>query len=153
MKHAETHPTQKRCSGCKQVLRLEFFRKRKASKDGLNCYCKSCHSENVRQWRLKNPERVKQNRERYKLTAINRKRSQDYGISPEQYKQMLHNQNGMCAICGMTNEKLVIDHCHETGHVRGLLCHKCNSGIGMLGDDIEILKCAIWYLELTKHEA
>ena len=75
-----------------------------------------------------------------------------YGISHEDYDRMLEAQGGGCAICGATDSRtgrsdyLYVDHCHETGQVRGLLCGPCNSGIGYLGDSIDNLEAAIKYL-------
>ena len=75
---------------------------------------------------------------------------QKYGIDQNEYAEILRRQHGLCAICGGNLEelRLVIDHCHESGRVRGLLCHNCNVGIGMLKDDISILSKAISYLAM-----
>jgi hypothetical protein len=73
-----------------------------------------------------------------------------YGISLEVYNAMLEQQGGVCAICGekcRTGESLAVDHHHETGVVRGLLCRACNGAIGALGDDPEIIRAALRYLE------
>lgn len=85
--------------------------------------------------------------------AINiAKRCRLRGITPAEYDQMLAAQGGRCAICRRApdeNERgrrLAIDHCHDTGRVRGLLCTLCNVGIGALGDDAERLAAAISYL-------
>lgn len=59
---------------------------------------------------------------------------------------MIENQKGLCLICTEKPEKLFIDNCHETGKVRGLLCSSCNTGIGMLKDDPDVLRAAISYL-------
>jgi hypothetical protein len=69
-----------------------------------------------------------------------------YGITPERYIDMLFEQNGRCGMCGLFF--LVapdIDHSHETGKVRELLCHRCNTGLGYI-DDKEFLECAQRYL-------
>ena len=77
-----------------------------------------------------------------------------FGISPETYIEMLDKQNSRCAICGRHQEELpkrmAVDHNHDTGKVRGLLCGNCNTGIGNLRDSIDMLRKAIDYLE--KHE-
>lgn len=77
-----------------------------------------------------------------------------YGLTPRQYKRMLEEQSYVCAICGQTNKgrKLVIDHDHYTGRVRGLLCHLCNSGLGMFLDDVRLLSHAIVYLEDAEYK-
>ena len=79
-------------------------------------------------------------------------------MNKEWYYSMLAEQNNVCAICkqaesivnGPVNKKpkrLAIDHCHTTGKIRGLLCHKCNVSIGAMADSVERLKSAIAYLE------
>lgn len=74
-----------------------------------------------------------------------------YGITQQQYNEMLQEQNNGCAICGKTEEpdgrRLAIDHCHSTGKVRGVLCNNCNNGLGAFGDNINNIKQAIQYLE------
>lgn len=69
-----------------------------------------------------------------------------YGIRVEDYEKMLAQQEGKCLICGKKSESLVIDHDHNTGVVRGLLCHHCNIGLGFLKDNANSLEAAIIYL-------
>lgn len=77
-----------------------------------------------------------------------------YGITAEDYYNMLADQDGKCAVCEseevnssrISSGKLFIDHCHDTGKVRGLLCSKCNHAIGLLNDDTDLLHKAIAYL-------
>jgi hypothetical protein len=70
-----------------------------------------------------------------------------YGITLDICEQILINQNGKCAICNtILNNKFVIDHCHTTGVVRGLLCNDCNLGLGKFNDDIARLSKAVEYL-------
>lgn len=73
-----------------------------------------------------------------------------YSLTPEEYKQILISQNYCCAICDTHQEKLKrrlsVDHCHQTGNIRGLLCTSCNTGIGKLSDSVEKLQRAINYL-------
>src|SRR6267142_4841583 len=74
-------------------------------------------------------------------------RTRRYGISMEEYHALMRRQGGACAICKKIPEKpLCIDNCHLTGKVRGLLCTKCNSGIGFYEDDPNRLRAAIDYL-------
>jgi Recombination endonuclease VII len=74
-----------------------------------------------------------------------------YGISPEEFDAMLATQNGVCAICKRKSEKkLCVDHCHVTGVVRGLLCNKCNTGLGFYGDNPALLRTAAAYLEVFR---
>lgn len=71
-----------------------------------------------------------------------------YGITPKEYESLLTAQGGVCAICGGIDPKrsLGVDHNHDTGKIRGLLCMSCNIGIGNLDDNVELLTKAIVYL-------
>lgn len=94
-------------------------------------------------WRSKNKDR---------LRAKNLCRT--FGISIEQYDSMHYAQHGLCGICGQPESavsgacirRLAVDHCHRTGKIRGLLCSRCNAGIGYLGDSTARLTSAINYL-------
>ena len=83
-----------------------------------------------------------------KYDALIRKK---YGITKEQYDNLLQQQGNGCAICGRKEEpdgrKLSIDHDHNTGEVRGILCNNCNNGLGSFGDAIEGMHKAIDYLK------
>lgn len=70
-----------------------------------------------------------------------------YKISLEDYDTMAINQNGLCLICEKKPTRLVVDHCHATGKVRGLLCDPCNVALGFLNDDTTLLRKAIQYLQ------
>lgn len=70
---------------------------------------------------------------------------QRYGITSAQYEELLRRQDGMCATCSRESE-LVVDHCHVTKDVRGLLCGKCNSALGFVGENINILVAMVNYL-------
>lgn len=77
-----------------------------------------------------------------------------YGITEQQYDGMMLSQEGKCAICGHPPDasskyfkKLVVDHSHKTYKTRGLLCRKCNSGIGLLHDDLKLVQRALDYLK------
>ena len=76
-----------------------------------------------------------------------------YGITLKQFDELLEFQGGGCAICNKKidgeRRRMNIDHDHDTGKVRGLLCTGCNTGIGYFGDNIEGLKKAFYYLENT----
>lgn len=78
-----------------------------------------------------------------------------YGLTVEEYDRMFDAQKGRCAVCGgesansgraRSNMSFCVDHDHVTGHVRGLLCHTCNRGIGMLNDDPNVLESAARYI-------
>lgn len=81
----------------------------------------------------------------------NRRLKHRYGIDVKSYNRLFSKQQGCCAICGVhqseLSERLCIDHNHETGKVRGLLCRSCNRGIGFLKDDFEITDKATTYLK------
>lgn len=81
---------------------------------------------------------------RHRPFALKRK----YGLSVPEFATLLRIQNGQCAICN-EGRNLVVDHCHQSSRVRGLLCHSCNYGIGMFGDNSETINSAITYL--TQH--
>lgn len=71
-----------------------------------------------------------------------------YNMSKEEYDKLFEKQTGKCAICfSESKTKLCVDHSHATGKVRGLLCKKCNSAIGLLQDNTEFLYRAIKYLQ------
>lgn len=95
-----------------------------------------------REWRKQNPDKVKS----YDLKRM-------FGLSLDEYNQLKENQNYSCKICGKheddCRQNLVVDHCHTTGKVRGLLCDNCNRGLGFLQDSSEILKKAQEYLSGT----
>jgi len=74
-----------------------------------------------------------------------------YDITIDEYEEMVEAQSGLCAICGGLprgrSNVLVVDHCHTTGVIRGLLCHPCNHGIAIIGDTEERLQAAVNYLK------
>jgi hypothetical protein len=70
-----------------------------------------------------------------------------YGLKLSEYAEMLEQQEGICAIASCSNPAKHIDHCHKTGKVRGILCRKCNSALGFLGDNVQLLEDAIEYLK------
>lgn len=74
----------------------------------------------------------------------------DYGLTLDAYRGLLEAQHGVCAICGQVDttakQILSVDHCHDTGKVRGLLCHHCNVGLGHFRNDPALLSRAAEYL-------
>jgi hypothetical protein len=116
-------------------------------------------------WRKANPDKarsqVKTETERYRETRAayyqankrlwqNKRLQAEYGITIEEYDALLAAQGGKCAICGTeqcaTGKAFAVDHDHDTGMVRGLLCKDCNIGLGMFKDDTFRLKAALDYL-------
>lgn len=87
----------------------------------------------------------RKNRERYLLLNKNNRLKRLYGISLDDFERMVVEQDGKCAICGSV-EPLCVDHDHSSGQIRGLLCGRCNKGLGLLGDSLEGLLKAVEYL-------
>lgn len=110
--------------------------------------CTKCANIRASRWREKNPIRCRQNGVRGERKYL----LKWYGVTPEWYESKLLEQHGRCAICGTckngSKKHLDVDHCHKTGKVRGLLCNRCNTGIGQLKDNEQILLSAISYLRV-----
>ena len=108
--------------------------------------CKKCLRDRTRAHRKEHPDIWTTYKRRHTLKKL-------YGITPEQYKDLLARQDGKCAICesahvhrrGMNN--FAIDHDHQSGIVRALLCHNCNRGLGHFKDSPELLVKAVLYLK------
>lgn len=111
--------TEKYCPSCNTVKPLHEFSKKTAGKDGYQPKCKTCFNHYYRARR--------------------------YGITEQQYKALLDHHQGRCGICEQ-EKPLVVDHNHDTGKIRGLLCHNCNKALGLFGDSIETLRAAEGYL-------
>ena len=82
----------------------------------------------------------------YYMRRNNTARFKPHGISLQEYNCLVEKQNNVCAICGLTMEQSNIDHCHTTDCIRGILCNKCNWGLGMFNDDLDLLASASSYL-------
>lgn len=119
--------------------------------------CKVCRAEEQREYRNKNHAKVldtqRKSHEKHKQKRSAKRIERIYNITEEQHNSLLEEQNHCCAICKtdspMGRGTWHVDHCHETNEVRGLLCSKCNAGLGFFNDNIESLKNAITYLETT----
>jgi hypothetical protein len=135
------------CWKCESVLPIERFPVRGS---GRRHVCDTCwaaiRAERDEERRIKRNEWKRANETPEQRKKWNLKKL--YGITMEQYEAMLTGQHGRCAICGST-ESLVVDHCHESGAVRGILCVRCNSGLGQFLDNIEALRAAALYLEVN----
>lgn len=140
----------KTCSVCSKEKSLDEYYNYKATKDGKSYRCKDCDDIARRKWSITNPKKAK-------ASARERQLKHKYGITLKEYEELLEKQGGCCAICktprnrtsGTNEEKwnYSVDHNHETGKVRGLLCNQCNRGLGMFLDDKNILLAARDYLE------
>ena len=121
--------------------------------------CSSCgqeHIQNSREIQKNNKPMSCDNFKPHNWSGLEREDNimrKQYGISTQQFAELLEFQGGGCAICAKPIEnirrRMNIDHDHETNKVRGILCTGCNTGIGQLGDNIEGLKRALYYLENT----
>lgn len=129
----------KTCTKCGETKTLDCFSKHNLTKDGVSTQCKVCRSAKYRE----QYKTLKKDDPRY---AKGRKLRLNYKLSLADYDSLVKNQNGQCAICEDVSDNLFVDHCHTTGKVRGLLCHGCNTGIGLLKDSIYNLNKAIKYL-------
>jgi hypothetical protein len=143
-----------RCSKCKETKSVNKFSKDARTPKGHRSHCKDCVrlmdvERNARPgvmdrkkiysalWRSRHPGRIRET-----------KLLDKYGIRVEQYEEMFRDQYGKCAICGSTQKNVFhVDHDHETGIVRGLLCMKCNLMIGYAKDNPENLIAAAQYLK------
>lgn len=123
-----------KCKACCEVYRKAYYQRNKER------YASMC-----RAWAQRNKDKI---RSTY-LKA-------DHGITLADYVVAEVLQDGVCGICRQRNSephspngkprRLVVDHCHVTNDIRGLLCSRCNRGLGMFQDDVEILRRAISYL-------
>jgi hypothetical protein len=144
----------KSCKKCKQLLPLTEFYKEIRSHSGYTARCKSCVKASANKSYLKNKDNISfKNKTSYcPIKERTKKLKRIYGLTPDEYKTMLANQGYSCLICKSKHSqhnsgKFVIDHCHATNQIRGLLCSKCNLGIGQFKDDPKILRVAASYLE------
>jgi hypothetical protein len=137
-------PEVKTCARCGETKTVDCFHKNKKRVDGSQMYqsqCRICQATRTR-------ERRDENKAKY-LYDCRKAKLKKYGLTPEQYDAMHEAQEGLCAICSNYQvgvNSLSVDHCHTTGSVRSLLCMKCNSALGLLNDDPELLTKARHYL-------
>ena len=140
------------CNKCKQEKVLSSFSKSSANKDGLTTRCKECDNIAKKAWSKNNPEKA------YSSMRQNNLKTK-YKVDLDWYEKQFKKQDFKCAICE-TKENIVVgsknalnfavDHDHETGKVRGLLCNQCNRALGMFKDNLDVLKKAISYLKKHK---
>lgn len=129
-----------RCVKCQETKTIEEFYTSKNNKvSGRQSYCIQCCS-----WRKTEPT----DNRRYHLKNM-------FGITPEDYDRMFKEQDGRCAVCGTQrnmsdDRRFSVDHNHTTGHVRGLLCNKCNVALGSADDSPDRLIELACYLIRTE---
>lgn len=166
----------KTCTKCGETKPMDDFHRQSAAPSGRAAECRVCNAARSRAYRARNLERLQAyDRERLatdpKRRAANIAKSKEHraapgykerrvehnlknvlkklGMTREEYDAKLDEQGGKCAICRTsldTGRRPAIDHCHETGKVRGLLCIRCNSGIGHLRDSVDLVFAAAAYL-------
>ena len=121
---------------------------RAANREKLDAY--------KRQWEKDNPEILSMQRARKRIKDMNVRQNiqlrHHYDITLDAYNEVLAAQGGVCVICQEFNvtersNRLVVDHDHESGVLRGLLCHRCNCGLGYFKDNVALVSRAIAYLE------
>ncbi len=133
----------KKCTICGITKPITQFHKCSRNPDRLRFRCKLCANKTDREYYASSQKR---RFSRFTLCLMRR-----HGVTSEQYSATLKLQNGVCAICrGLNpnkNRRLAFDHCHTTGQFRGLLCGKCNIGIGQFNDNPDLLRKAALYIE------
>lgn len=106
--------------------------------------CREC-------WKETNKQRLDKCEEMYGIRATSQRIQTMYGISGEEYKERMASSD-KCAQCG-AKDRLVYDHCHETMAFRGVLCNKCNTSLGQLGDTVESVERLLEYLRRSEWDA
>lgn len=126
----------KKCTKCGVTKELDLFHKHRTTKDKRGSWCKEC---SLNRWRNVSREKKRE----YKLYH-------KYKITASEYAEMYTRQEGACAICKEKHATLCVDHCHDTDKVRGLLCIRCNWGVGDFRNNETFLRRAADYLESTR---
>jgi len=132
------------CQTTKDTSEFGVYKRPHRNHDTIHKVCKLCY--NKRQVAYMDSEDKRQKRYHSQIKF-------KYGISGDEYDAMLEKQGGVCAICGNVNRsdafhrRLAVDHDHDTGIIRGILCSHCNNALGMVDDNIETLHNMIKYLK------
>lgn len=135
------------CSSCGKMKEFSEFHKQESKTTGYRSVCKECIKSSYSQNYNTPYVQARHRKASWKSQGI-------VGMTVEKYEEMLKEQNGQCFICGKTKEenkkRLAVDHNHQTGAVRKLICDDCNTGLGRFKDSLDLLYSAIIYLE--QHE-
>lgn len=153
----------KACTKCKVEKDGCEFYKNPRSKNGYTTECKECRRKDSLKNYYLDPEKTKLRNKaiRDKPDNSERRRKEmlrQYGLTLAQYEEMFKSQDSKCAICKSSDvsrknvKNWLVDHCHKTGLVRGILCHKCNTGLGHFVDSRDNLRAAIKYLDDAETE-
>jgi hypothetical protein len=144
------------CTKCGETKDESQFRPRPKLIRGYNSWCRECEKIANRNKYVPKPPRTKKvvDEKVVKLETKKRMLKHRYSIDYNSYIQMYDEQDGKCKICGIEKELggsngLLVDHCHNTNKVRGLLCNNCNSGLGKFKDNKELLLRAIEYISIV----
>ncbi len=138
--------TLKCCTGCKQTKKVTEYFRSKDSVDGFNRECKECSYKRHEEYR-KRPGVKEVIKEKSRLNWV----KANYGLSPEEYRKLCEDQP-FCPICltSFSVTEIHVDHNHETGAVRGLLCEQCNHFIGLIKENTTSILNMLEYLEKYK---
>lgn len=129
----------KLCRACLQELPLDsFYKSTSRTRDGFRHECKACWNKESMEYHRTNREEILEKRKEYHY-------QKSYGISRDEFLSMVEEQGGKCPVC--SREDLVLDHCHDTGRVRGVLCNKCNQAIGNMLDNPALIRSLADWLE------
>lgn len=153
------------CGVCKVPKELSEFHRCDGNLDGHQHRCKVCKTKYSRirylqdlenQQRIgreahqkrfrENPDKVRETNRNWRKKNPGHHIKMTYGLSIEQWDEMMLNQGGMCAICD-SEGKLCVDHDHATGKIRQLLCKKCNTSLGLIQDSVTIAQSVVEYLK------
>ena len=162
----------KTCSLCDETKLAEHFHSAPTSRDGLQSRCKACQSKLYSEWAKRNPDKRREKHKEWRnknRASLNKRQREwhrsnpgksaeyelkkNYGLAPGTFAKMLAAQDGKCAICRTEpngKRRFHVDHCHDTGAVRGLLCSNCNLLIGHAKHSEVILGAAIVYLKSSR---
>ncbi len=141
--HAKRGKPQPQCKACRSKYMAKLYldnREREIAKH------KAWYEKNKSAISIKGKKERAANPEKHKLG----RRIKKYGLSKCQYENMLTEQNNSCAICLRPFGIPYIDHCHDSGLVRALLCSQCNTGFGLLQEDVAIFRRCIAYANKYK---
>lgn len=133
---------ERKCNKCNTIKPVSDFYKDRPN--GSKRYeCKQCHLSYYKErWASADKTYRKDRFKSHRKNLLGK-----YNLSPDDYAKLVENQGGCCAVCDVKpDELLFVDHCHESGLVRGLLCRRCNMGLGMLGDDLSGIERAYQYM-------
>ena len=141
------------CPSCKQNKDDTDFHKVKDRKSGHHPYCKECRCKKAKDRYLRDKEKIKSRNKKWWANESNVRKMvlSKYGMTPEDYLVLFNLQEGSCAVCGThqleLDHRLHVDHDHQTGKVRGLLCRNCNFALGLMGDSPDLIGRLKEYVE------